>query len=101
MITREPLSLEVRFQFLCSGPVQSSPLPPPHTGVLEWVIAFGFVFYLLTFYFDLRMSKGMEKGDLSKEKLTAMQNNGTLTHNGHIDGPGELADHGGRGVRRV
>jgi len=70
-------------------------------GVLEWVIAFGFVFYLLTFYFDLRMSKGMEKGDLSKEKLTAMQNNGTLTHNGHIDGPGELADHGGRGVGRV
>jgi len=64
-------------------------------GILEWVIGFGFVFYLLTFYLDLRMSKGMQKGDLSKEKLTAMQNNGTLTHNGHINGPGELSD-GGR-----
>jgi len=58
-------------------------------GILEWVIGFGFVFYLLTFYLDLRMSKGMRKGDLSREKLTAMQNDGTLAHN---NGPGELAN---------
>lgn len=45
-------------------------------GILEWIIAFGFVFYLLTFYFDLRMSKGMHKGDLSREKLTTMQHDG-------------------------
>jgi hypothetical protein len=72
----------------------------PISGILEWVIAFGFVFYLLTFYFDLRMSKGMHKGDLSKERLTAMQHNGTLLRNGHVDGPGELA-HDGRGHRFV
>jgi hypothetical protein len=47
-----------------------------YAGILEWIIAFGFVFYLLTFYFDLRMSKGMHKGDLSREKLTTMQHDG-------------------------
>lgn len=32
--------------------------------VLEWVIAFGFTLYLLTFYYDLRLSKNVEKGEL-------------------------------------
>lgn len=81
--------------------LQSLLLRSSRIGVLEWVIAFGFILYLLTFYFDLRMSKGMQKGDLNKEKLVAMQNNGTLAHNGHINGPGELADDGGYGVGRV
>ncbi|KAK7044123.1 hypothetical protein VNI00_007840 [Paramarasmius palmivorus] len=40
-------------------------------GVLEWVIAFGFTLYLLTFYFDLRQSKGVHKGELSAERLAA------------------------------
>jgi len=66
-------------------------------GILEWVIGFGFVFYLLTFYFDLRMSKGVQKGDLSKERLTAMQRDGTLTRKGQVDGPGELANPQGHG----
>ena len=35
--------------------------------VLEWVIAFGFTFYLLTFVYDLRLSKGRHKHELSKE----------------------------------
>jgi hypothetical protein len=43
------------------------------TAILEWLIAFGFVFYLLTFYFDLRMSKGMHKGDLNKGRLMAIR----------------------------
>ena len=39
--------------------------------VLEWTIAFGFTFYLLTFFFDLRMSKGVSRGELSRERLLA------------------------------
>lgn len=38
-------------------------------GILEWIIAFGFTLYLLTFYFDLRQSKGVHKGQLSAERL--------------------------------
>jgi len=42
----------------------------PNAGaILEWTIAFGFCFYLLTFYFDLRDSKGVHKGILSKEQM--------------------------------
>jgi len=59
-------------------------------GILEWVIGFAFVFYLPTFYFDLRMSKGVQKGD--KERLTAMQRDGTLTREGQLDGLGELTN---------
>ncbi|KAF8740953.1 hypothetical protein AX14_006431 [Amanita brunnescens Koide BX004] len=33
--------------------------------VLEWIIGFGFTFYLLTFFFDLRVSKGRQRGELS------------------------------------
>ena len=72
---RQPLSLEVRFPRLLGQKLTTA---TRLQGILEWVIAFGFVFYLLTFYFDLRMSKGMHKGDLSKERLVAMQHNGTL-----------------------
>lgn len=45
------------------------------------------------------MSKGMHKGDLSKERLTAIQDDGTLARNGRVDGPGELREltNGGRG----
>lgn len=39
--------------------------------ILEWVIAFGFTLYLLTFYFDLRQTKGREKGELSRERVMA------------------------------
>ena len=60
-------------------------IPTLFLAILEWVIAFGFVFYLLTFYFDLRMSKGMHKGDLSKERL-----------NEQFNRPGEL-EKGARG----
>lgn len=37
--------------------------------VLEWVIAFGFTFYLLTFFYDLRLSKGVASGELTSENL--------------------------------
>ena len=30
--------------------------------IIEWVIAFGYTFYLLTFYYDLRLSRGVHKG---------------------------------------
>jgi hypothetical protein len=39
--------------------------------VLEWVISLGFTFYLLTFYFDLRQSKGRHKGELSRDRVIA------------------------------
>jgi len=35
--------------------------------VLEWVIAVGFVLYFLTFYYDLKQSKGMQRGELRPE----------------------------------
>jgi hypothetical protein len=33
--------------------------------ILEWIIAFGYTFYLLTFAYDLRLSKGVHKYELS------------------------------------
>lgn len=44
--------------------------------VVEWVIAFGYTFYLLTFFYDLRMAKGVHKGDLSRARLIDMQQRG-------------------------
>ncbi|KAG9032170.1 hypothetical protein FRB95_001797 [Tulasnella sp. JGI-2019a] len=32
--------------------------------ILEWTISFGYTFYLLTFWLDLRQSKGVSKGEL-------------------------------------
>lgn len=37
--------------------------------VLEWIISFGFTLYLLTFHYDLRQSKGVNKGDLNRENI--------------------------------
>lgn len=37
--------------------------------VLEWIIGFGFTFYLLTFFFDLRVSRGRQRGELSKVRF--------------------------------
>ncbi|KAI0714304.1 Frag1/DRAM/Sfk1 family-domain-containing protein [Cerioporus squamosus] len=44
--------------------------------VVEWTIAFGFTFYMLTFFWDLRMSKGVHRGELSRQRLLAMKQNG-------------------------
>ena len=38
---------------------------------LEWTIAFGYTVYLLTFWYDLRQSKGIGKGMLRPENLMA------------------------------
>jgi len=35
--------------------------------VFEWVIAIGYTLYLLTFWYDLRLSKGVSKGALRRE----------------------------------
>ncbi|KAH9949962.1 Frag1/DRAM/Sfk1 family-domain-containing protein [Amylocystis lapponica] len=49
----------------------------PNVGaILEWVIAFGYTFYLLTFFYDLRMARGVHKGELSEQRLLSMQQNG-------------------------
>ncbi|KAG8216320.1 Frag1/DRAM/Sfk1 [Butyriboletus roseoflavus] len=42
---------------------------PEVGGVVEWSIAFGFTFYLLTFVYDLRMARVVSGGDVSKERM--------------------------------
>jgi len=42
---------------------------PNAGGVLEWAIAFGFTFYLMTFWYDLRQAKGVERGALRDPQL--------------------------------
>ena len=39
--------------------------------VLEWIISFGFTLYILTFWLDLRQSKGVGKGQLNRDRLMA------------------------------
>ncbi|KAG7089904.1 hypothetical protein E1B28_011537 [Marasmius oreades] len=40
--------------------------------VLEWTIAFGFTFYMLTFFMDLRQAKGIHKGELNHSRMTKL-----------------------------
>jgi hypothetical protein len=35
-------------------------------GIIEWVVGFGFTFYLLTFAYDLRMAKFMQGGEMTE-----------------------------------
>jgi len=42
--------------------------------VFEWTIAIGYSFYLLTFWYDLRLSKGVNKGDLTLERVRTREN---------------------------
>ncbi|PIL35690.1 hypothetical protein GSI_02420 [Ganoderma sinense ZZ0214-1] len=44
--------------------------------VLEWIIAFGFTFYLVTFIWDIRMAKGIQAGELRRERLLAVREEG-------------------------
>ncbi|KAI0346168.1 hypothetical protein BDW22DRAFT_1405114 [Trametopsis cervina] len=44
--------------------------------ILEWIIAFGYTFYLLTFFYDLRMSKGVHRGQLAPAEIRTMQQHG-------------------------
>ncbi|KAG5354125.1 hypothetical protein C0989_007486 [Termitomyces sp. Mn162] len=39
--------------------------------VLEWTIAFGFTFYILTFFYDLRQAKGVHKGQYKRSRIRA------------------------------
>ncbi|EJD48599.1 hypothetical protein AURDEDRAFT_144099 [Auricularia subglabra TFB-10046 SS5] len=39
--------------------------------IIEWAIAFGFTFYLLTFWADLRASRNISAGELTRDKLIA------------------------------
>ncbi|KAJ2924649.1 hypothetical protein H1R20_g12452, partial [Candolleomyces eurysporus] len=38
--------------------------------VLEWTIAFLFTFYVLTYFFDLRQSKGIDRGELHQHRAS-------------------------------
>ncbi|KAL5504447.1 hypothetical protein ACEPAH_8523 [Sanghuangporus vaninii] len=58
--------------------------------VVEWVIAFLFTFYLLSFWYDLRQSRDYSKGELTRERF--------VNGNGHVDGH---ADPGIEMVERV
>ncbi|RXW25496.1 hypothetical protein EST38_g294 [Candolleomyces aberdarensis] len=42
--------------------------------VLEWVIAFLFTFYVLTYFFDLRQSKGVDRGELHHHRTGSNAN---------------------------
>jgi hypothetical protein len=46
-----------------------------YVAVIEWVIGFGFTFYIITLFFDLRVSKGKKRGELSKPRFLS---SGTL-----------------------
>ncbi|KAI0090152.1 Frag1/DRAM/Sfk1 family-domain-containing protein [Irpex rosettiformis] len=37
--------------------------------ILEWIIAFGYTFYLLTFFLDLRMAKGVHRGQFKRSEI--------------------------------
>ncbi|KAH9838588.1 Frag1/DRAM/Sfk1 family-domain-containing protein [Rhodofomes roseus] len=89
--------------------------------VIEWVIAFGYTFYLLTFYYDLRMSRGMRKGAYFDRELLGRRSvesggtagtmrqvggpaygNGSVAGNGYANGYGDgngngNAHYGGQG----
>ncbi|KAK1219368.1 hypothetical protein PQX77_017892 [Marasmius sp. AFHP31] len=49
---------------LYTGRDQTTHITTDAGAILEWIISFGFTFYLLTFYFDLRLAKGVPKGQL-------------------------------------
>ncbi|KAI0661619.1 Frag1/DRAM/Sfk1 family-domain-containing protein [Cubamyces menziesii] len=64
--------------------------------VLEWTIAFGFTFYILTFFFDLRMAKGVHKGELSRQRLLAMRERGQgLTADLEVNAAGDRGHENG------
>jgi len=73
----------------------------PNAGaIIEWIIAFGFTFYLLTFAYDLRLSKGVHKFELSGHEpkapppaMRTTEDNGAL----HPDGYGNGAATNGYG----
>ena len=46
--------------------------------VIEWVIAFLFTFYLLSFWYDLRQTRDVSKGEFSRERF--------MNANGHGSG---------------
>ncbi|KIY72383.1 hypothetical protein CYLTODRAFT_417968 [Cylindrobasidium torrendii FP15055 ss-10] len=48
-------------------------------GYLEWTISFCFTLYLLTFYFDLRQSKGIETGALRSNTFLMRATRGRYT----------------------
>ncbi|KAK7032829.1 Frag1/DRAM/Sfk1 family-domain-containing protein [Favolaschia claudopus] len=41
--------------------------------ILEWIIALGFTFYMLTFYYDLRQAKGVNRGELDPQALQSQR----------------------------
>ncbi|KAG1733993.1 Frag1/DRAM/Sfk1 [Suillus lakei] len=46
---------------------------PDVGGVIEWIIGFGFTFYLLTFAYDLRMARIIQREGLDKEDQRRME----------------------------
>ncbi|KAI0926001.1 hypothetical protein AcW1_008289 [Taiwanofungus camphoratus] len=66
--------------------------------VIEWIIAFGYTFYVLTYFFDLRMSKGVQSGELSRKRLLEMQQSdgsGAAIRQANTAGSGYPATYGG------
>ncbi|GJE94770.1 Frag1/DRAM/Sfk1 family protein [Phanerochaete sordida] len=69
--------------------------------VIEWTIAFGYTFYLLTFAYDLRMAKGVHRGQFSRKRLLDLEKQGvpiSAAAAGHEGNAGVAApyNHSGR-----
>ena len=47
-----------------------------YTAILEWVIAFGFAFYLISYFWDLRLSKPGKLGNFEEGANGQLPSNG-------------------------
>lgn len=53
----------------------------PNVGaVIEWAIAFGFTFYILTFYYDLRMAKNTQVRESKEDMVEIPRGDGDVSH---------------------
>lgn len=68
--------------------------------IIEWIIAFGYTLYLLTFVYDLRMAKGVHRGQYSRKRLLDLEKQGipisaaTAGHEGNARASDVSAPHG-------
>lgn len=53
-----------------------------------------FTFYILTFYFDLRQSKNVDKGELHRYRMSGINGSSQGTGSGGIGGNGSVSQEG-------
>ena len=62
--------------------------------VIEWIIAFLFTFYLLSFWHDLHQSRNFSKGELTRERFMTANGVGRENVNGHGNPDVNMAERG-------